>query len=172
MYYIIQSVDNNNKHTLGRNIIVYTSQSWHVCGEVYALSTYTKYKYAKHGSDARTTSAEVEETLSPLRRVCFYFFIPITFPYPPSGLLVPPPLMVMCFLALFKAEYLYLHITHILGRRTIIYRTTSSVRRVRHRHPCASLQHCRIENIITTHSPLIIIVVVVVRFSRIFSHFN
>jgi len=91
-----------------------------------------------------------------------------------SSLLVLPPLMVVCFLALFKAEYLYLHITHIhthtLGRRTIIYRTTSSVRRIR--HPCASLQHCRIENIITTRSPLIIIVVVVVRFSRIFSHFN
>lgn len=64
-------------NTHGHNIIVYTPQSWHVCGDVYALSTYTKYKYAKHGSDAHTTSAEVEETLfsAPAGSSLFIFFL-------------------------------------------------------------------------------------------------
>jgi len=134
----------------GHNVIVDTSQSWHVwvCGDVCALllslSTYTKYKQAKHTvqTHARRPPPKLRRPSTPLRRVLFYFF-PITFSFSPSGLRGVPLHAAYggVLLALFKAEYLYLHITHTRarGRRTIIYRTTSSVRRVR--HPCATRQH-------------------------------
>lgn len=125
---------------------------------------------------AHTTSVEVEEThySAPSGLFLFFFFLIIFLTlravFSSRSTAAYGDVLLG---ALQSRIFIFTHYTHThtLGRRTIIYRTTSSVRRIR--HPCASLQQCRIENIITTRSPLIIIVaVVVVRFSRIFSHFN